>query len=66
VHNGSWAITPPVSLSVEVLGVEGDLSWPALAAQVDEHCGSWEPFPSDTLKMEWTVEVEEVQHGRSD
>jgi hypothetical protein len=41
------------------LGIEGHPSWPALAAQVDGHCGSWGPFPYDMLEMEWTVEVKE-------
>jgi hypothetical protein len=32
MHGSSWEVTPPASLSSEVQGIEGDSSWPALAA----------------------------------
>jgi hypothetical protein len=35
-HGGSWEVTPPASPNREVWDVEGDLSWPALATQIDE------------------------------
>jgi hypothetical protein len=30
-----------------------------LAAQVDDQCGTWGPFPMDTFEVVWTVEVKE-------
>jgi hypothetical protein len=59
MHGGSWEVTPLASLSREVQDVEGDLRWPALAAQVDEWCGTWGPFPAHTLEVERTIKVEE-------
>jgi hypothetical protein len=58
-HSGSWEVTPPTSLNREVQGTEGDLSWPVLAAQVDDQYGTWGLLPMDTLKVGLTVEVEE-------
>jgi hypothetical protein len=50
-------MTPPASPT------RGDSGWPGLAAQVDECCGIWGPFPTDTLEVVidavCTVEVEE-------
>jgi hypothetical protein len=56
VHGGSWVVIPPAS---PVQDVEGDLSWPTLATQINDWCGNWGPFPSDTLEVEQMVEVEE-------
>jgi hypothetical protein len=58
-HSGSWEVTPPASPRREVRGMEEDSSWPALAAQVNEWCGTWGPFPADTLEVDQMVEVEE-------
>jgi hypothetical protein len=35
--------------------VEVNLYWPGLAAQVDECCGTWPAFPSESLEIEVTV-----------
>jgi hypothetical protein len=58
-HGGSWAVISPASPSGEAQDIEGDLSWSTLAAQIDKRCGTWEPFPADTLEVKWIVEVEE-------
>jgi hypothetical protein len=36
--------------------MEGDLSWPGLAIQVDDRCGVWPAFLSDTLEVEVMIE----------
>jgi hypothetical protein len=40
-HGGSWEMTLPASSSREVWGLDRDLSWPVLAAQVNDQCGAW-------------------------
>jgi hypothetical protein len=59
MHGGSWEVTPPASPAGEIQSMEGDLSWPALATQVSKWCGSWGPFPSDTLEVGQKVKIEE-------
>jgi hypothetical protein len=56
---GSWGVTLLASPAREVCGPEGEPSWPGLAAQVNDRCGTWGPFLMDTFEVMQTVEVEE-------
>jgi hypothetical protein len=55
-HIDGWEVTPTISPVREVLVVDRDSGWPGLAMQVDDRCGTWPAFPSDTLEIEVTIE----------
>jgi hypothetical protein len=43
--SGGWEVTPPAS------PICVDSVWPGLVAQVNKHCGTWGPFPTDTFEV---------------